>query len=100
MLKHTIKIDDTDYRYLEQAALLLEISVKDMLSKIIEKQRLTDKQKSDKLGKSKSVYDKQRRWAEISHRIRRDPPLRGAGAFVRKCGEEFRDDFSLKHDVE
>ncbi len=100
MPQHTIEIEETDYRYLEQAARYMGISVKDMLRKMIEKQRLNDKQQSDNLEKSESVYDKQSRWAEISRRIRRKPPLRGAGDYVRECTKEFRDDFLLRHDTE
>ncbi len=98
MLKHTVKIEDADYRYLEQDARFLGISVEEMLSKMIEKQRLIDHQKPDKFGNPESIYDKQSRWAGISRRIRRKPPLRGAGDYVRECAKEFRDDFSLGTD--
>jgi len=100
MPQYTVKIEETDYRHLEQVAQFLGISVKDTLSKMIEEQRYLNKQKSGKLKKSESVYDKPSRWAKISHRIRKKPPLRGAGDYVRECSKEFRNDFSLRHDAE
>ena len=41
---------------------------------------------------------KKSRWAEISERIQKDPPLRGAGEYVRQVSKEFREDFALTHD--
>jgi len=100
MLRHTIKIEEKAYRYLEQDARFLGISIEEALSKIIEKQIFTENQTSDKCGNSESVYVQKSRWAQISRRIRKNPPLRGVGDYVRECSKEFRGDFSLGHDVE
>jgi hypothetical protein len=43
---------------------------------------------------------KKSRWARFSERIRKNPPLTGAGEYVRECSREFRDEFAFKHDSE
>ncbi len=40
---------------------------------------------------------KKSRWVHVSERIRNNPPLRGAGEYVRNCSKEFREDFALNH---
>ena len=40
------------------------------------------------------------RWARFSERIRKNPPLSGAGDYVRECSREFRDEFAFGHDSE
>ncbi|MCP4372075.1 MAG: hypothetical protein GY797_28745 [Deltaproteobacteria bacterium] len=43
---------------------------------------------------------KKSRWALFSERVQKNPSLRGAGEYVRKCSKELREDFALKHDEE
>jgi ABC-type uncharacterized transport system ATPase subunit len=38
------------------------------------------------------------RWAKFSEEIKKEPPLRGLGDYVRQCSKEFREDFALNHD--
>ncbi|MDM8525059.1 hypothetical protein QUF80_16940 [Desulfococcaceae bacterium HSG8] len=40
------------------------------------------------------------RWARFSERIRKNPPLSGAGDYVRECSREFRGEFAFRHDSE
>ncbi|MCP4107765.1 MAG: hypothetical protein GY749_19835 [Desulfobacteraceae bacterium] len=46
------------------------------------------------------VIRKKGRWAEFSERVRKNPPLSGAGDCVRKYSEELREDFAFRHDQE
>lgn len=93
----TIKVEESDYRYIEKSAVSFGISVHDMLSKILEKQRIIDKKLHDI---PEIEYKKKSRWVAISERIKKDPPLRGAGDYVKESSREFRENFSFKHDTE
>jgi len=100
MSYHTVKIEEAHYRYLEQAAVCWKTNVQDILSKIIEKQKLENSQIPQEPKSSEPVCHKKSRWTEISARIRKNPPLNGAGDFVRESAKEFREDFSFRHDTE
>jgi hypothetical protein len=77
----------------------VEHKEKDMQKIIYLVQKLVDQEKSTsdvtvinqgKLFKS--------RWATFSEEIKKEPPLRGLGDYVRQCSKEFREDFSLNHE--
>ena len=40
------------------------------------------------------------RWVCLSEQIGKNPPLSGAGDYVRECSREFRDEFAFRHDSE
>ncbi len=71
MPDRTIEIEDRNYQYLERVA---------------KNAGVTKRKKS--------------RWALFSERVQKNPSLRGAGEYVRKCSKELREDFALKHDEE
>ncbi|MGE0083355.1 MAG: hypothetical protein AB7S75_02940 [Desulfococcaceae bacterium] len=100
MSYRTVKIQEADYRYLEQTALLLGTTVQEMLGNLIKKQKIIEMERTEGPKSSESVSDRKSRWAEISARIRKNPPLSGAGDFVRESAKELREDFSFRHDTE
>ncbi len=98
-MPHMIKIEEAHYRYLEKAAHIAGLSVDDFVKRIIAKQRLSDERIPGGTASNEQCHEKSR-WEKLSERIQKKPPLRGAGDYVRKCSREFREDFTLHHDVE
>lgn len=98
MLYHTIQIEDPEYRYLEQRAKAAGLSIQLFLKQLITGQQIAEKQQGHERHKPEHISTKKSRWAQCSERIRRNPPLRGAGEFVRQCSKEFREDFTFRHD--
>ncbi len=96
----TIEIEDRDYQDLERAAKNAGVTIQLFLKQLITKQQVADKDTSHKMLDSKQGKRKKSRWALFSERIRKNPPLRGAGEYVRQCSKEFREDFAFKHDEE
>jgi len=47
-----------------------------------------------------NTHHKKSRWAELSERIHKNPPLSGAGDYVLEYFQEFREDFAFEHDKE
>jgi len=97
-MPHTIQIGETHYRWLVEAAHTEGLSVNDFVMRMIEKQRFVDESVPAK--DINPEFHKKSRWAELSERIRKKPPLSGAGDYVWKCAKEFREDFAFHHDVE
>ncbi len=92
-----IELEDADYQYLEKSANIAGVSVQALIKDILSKRRNADNGVD---LNSEKVKQKKSRWASFSERIRQNPPLRGAGDYVRKSSKEFREDFAFKHDVE
>ena len=99
MRYRTIEIEDTDYQYLEKAAKSAGITIQSFLKQLIA-QQLGDNGGSHNVTMPKHANRQKGRWAQFSKRIRKNPPLSGVGEYVRKCSEEFREDFALKVDEE
>ncbi len=97
MTTHMVELEDADYQYLEKSANVAGISVQELIKDILSKQRNADNEVVSSHEKKKPLKS---RWAKFSERIRKNPPLRGAGEYVRECSREFREDFAFKHDVE
>ena len=99
MVHMTVDIEETDYQYLEQAAQSAGVTIQSFLKHLISRQHLVVQEDSqEKRIQLEQPHRKKSRWAQLSERIRQDPPLRGAGDYVRECSKEFRDDFALHHD--
>lgn len=96
MPTHMIELEDADYQYLRKSANMAGVSVQTLIKNMLSMQRQADNGRE--LDSEK--VQKKSRWASFSERIRKNPPLRGAGEYVRKCSKEFREDFVFKHDVE
>lgn len=95
----SIEVEEADYRYLERPAKTEGTSVPTILKRMIAGMRAAAAP-SPKPGSPDSEPLAESRWARISQRIQKDPPLDGAGDFVRACSKEFREDFSLSRDEE
>lgn len=99
MIHLTVDIEETDYKYLERAAKSSGLTIQLFLKQLITQQQLFDQEESQKkLITPEKITHKKSRWAELSERIQKDPPLRGAGEYVRQVSKEFREDFALTHD--
>ncbi len=96
----TIEITEDDYQYLEKSAKVARTTIQSLLRELIGKSRAADKRISDETPTSGQRHRKKSRWAQFSERICEDPPLSGAGDYVRECGREFREDFTFRHDEE
>ena len=99
MRYRTIEIEDTDYQHLEKAAKSAGIPIQLFLKQLIA-QQLGGNGGSRNGNMAKQANRQKGRWAQFSERIQKNPPLRGAGGDVRKCSEEFKEDFALKVDEE
>lgn len=98
-LQITINVPDEIGRQLRQlpdteniAGALLKKALESRDHKIVEEK--TSQKETEPEIREKS------RWARFSERIRKNPPLSGAGDYVRECSREFRDEFAFKHDLE
>lgn len=100
MVYYTIQIEETDYRYLEHKAKAAGLSIQLFLKQLITRQQLHEQGELRETNKEDQVAPQKSRWAQCSERIRKNPPLRGAGEYVRQCSQEFRQDFIFKHDEE
>ncbi|MCP4405571.1 MAG: hypothetical protein GY801_50740 [bacterium] len=99
MIHLTIDIEETDYKYLERAAKSSGVTVQLFLKQLITRQQRFDpKGYQEELISPEETKPKKSRWAELSERIRKDPPLTEAGEYVRQTSKEFREDFALSHD--
>jgi hypothetical protein len=94
MIYHEIKIEDSDYKYLEKSARIAGLSIEEYLRQIIQHQQTFKKT----LTNPQSARTKKSRWAKLSEKIRKNPPLRGAGDYVSKMSKDFRNEFSFRHD--
>jgi hypothetical protein len=84
---HTIKLTEAEYRALERSAQSSGLSVRAYLRQLITRAR---SQEAEASGGAQSS-----RWARLSERVRRDPPLRGAGELVLESTRRLREDFAL-----
>ena len=96
MIHLTVDIEETDYKYLEIAAKSSGVTIQLFLKQLITRQQRFDQKRYQE--EFEEAKPKKSRWAEISERIQKDPPLRGAGEYVRQASKEFREDFALSHD--
>lgn len=71
MISHTIELDQADYEALERSARLAGLSVRAFLKGLLAKM--------PSLAVELRRDSKPSRWALLSQRVRRDPPLRGVG---------------------
>ena len=94
MIYHEIKLEDSDYKYLQKSARVAGLSIEEYLQQIIQNEQLL----KIRLRKQQNTGTDKSRWAKLSEKIRKDPPLRGAGDYVSKMGEDFKNEFSFKHD--
>ncbi len=90
MASHTIELDDTDFKALEAAARAAGLTVRGFLKTLISRTRSE--------GAKAAGDARPSRWAQLSQRVRSDPPLRGAGGYVRECSRALREDFALTRD--
>lgn len=90
MASHTIELDDTDFKALEASARAAGLTVRGFLKTLISRTRSEAAKVADDARPS--------RWAQPSQRVRSDPPLRGAGEYVRECSRAVREDFALTRD--
>ena len=90
MSSHTIEVDQADYEILERSARLAGLSVRAFVKSLLAK---VSNQEVES-GRDASAS----RWALLSQKVRRDPPLRGAGDYVRQSSRAFREDFALTRD--
>lgn len=90
MTTHTIKLTEAEYLALERSARSSGLSVRAYLSQLITRARSQDAEASDS--------PQTNRWARLSERVRRDPPLHGAGEFVLESTRRLREDFALTRD--
>lgn len=88
MASHTIELEDPEYEYLKRSAHAAGMSVPAFLKQLIGIRRRDDAEAMPKTS----------RWAQLSERVRRDPPLRGAGTYVSECSRDFREDFAVTRD--
>lgn len=95
MPDRTIKIDESDYRYLEQLAACYGLEADDVLRKILQKFRFGEKRWADETESEKGNHGKKKRWSEASNRIRKNPPLRRGNDCVWESGKDDREDFSI-----
>jgi hypothetical protein len=99
MIHVTVDIEETDYKYLERAAKSSGVTIQLFLKQLITRQQLFDQEKSQrKQIPTEETTSGKSRWAKLSERIQKDPPLKGAGDYVRQASKEFREDFALSHD--
>jgi len=84
MASHTIELDAGEYEILERSANVAGLSVPVFLKQLIGKLRYPPE-----------PVRTRSRWAALSERVRREPPLRGAGDYVLECSHVFREDFAL-----
>lgn len=88
-MAHALEIDETDYQALEKSAHKAGISVSELLKRLIDQHRaLMDEARPRTPG----------RWARVSERIRRNPPLQGASEYIYSTSLEMREDFSVTED--
>ena len=90
MTSHTIELDQADYEALERSARLAGLSVRAFLKSLLAKASSQEVELPRDAPPS--------RWALLSQKVRRDPPLRGAGEYVRQSSQAFREDFALTRD--
>ncbi|QTA92993.1 hypothetical protein [Desulfonema magnum] len=96
----TIEIKEDDYRYLEKSARLAGTTIPSLLRELIGKKKAADESAFAKTSVSDRTCGEKGRWAKFSEKICENPPLRGAGDYVRECSEKFREDFTFRHDEE
>lgn len=99
-MKHvTVTINDTDYADLEHDARVSGVTIQGFLEQLIARQyHVVRKSFQPEQTVPETPSRKNSRWAKFSERIQSDPPLQGAGEYVRQAGQEFREDFALSHD--
>ena len=90
MASHTIELDDADFKALEAAARAAGLTVRGFLKSLISRARGE--------GAEVAAGTRPSRWAQLSQRVQSDPPLRGAGEYVRECSRALREDFALTRD--
>ena len=100
MIYHTIKIEDSDYQHLEKSAQIAGLTIEEFLKKLITEHQTLKREISHKQLKKYSRTQSKNRWVLLSEKIRRNPPLKGAGDYVRKSINEFKNDFEFNHDKE
>jgi uncharacterized protein HemY len=77
----------------------VEHKEKDMQNILYQVQKLVDQEKSaSNIKEVKQETILKSRWARLSEEIKKNPPLRGLGDYVRSCSKEFREDFALNHE--
>jgi hypothetical protein len=84
MASRTIELEEIDYQDLEKAAESAGVSIQSLLKQLLTKHQMTDKPTSDGILNAQRDQQQQNRWAQFSVRIRKNPPLRGVGEYVRK----------------
>ena len=96
MVYHEIKIEDSDYKYLKKSAKIAGLDIEKYLKQLI----LNQQNSKTKVTTEKISEPGKSRWAKLSEKIRQNPPLRGAGEYLFQSTENFKKEFSFKHDEE
>jgi hypothetical protein len=87
-MAHTIQLDDADYEKLARGAAGAGLSVSAFLKQLLSKVT----------GSTEEAQSEPSRWAQLSERVRQDPPLSGTSGLVQAHGRAFRDEFALTSD--